>query len=664
MASTTAARKGLAVSTSVLDSLVLEYMTSEGLIDFTDEALQQREIDEASRAKEAVALLRRCHAVRREVNAGRVEEAISMVEDMRSGIMKDQRLLYVMKTRKFLELLRPGTEEARKAALECLRKEVTPLAEVAYPEAYGEYKQTVIALAIGEREAGVHPAAKELWATHKRSDTAAMLSRTARQAAGLSYSQLSLILRYLVFVHGMLKEQNPGASELLADDRTNNQTIANLLGSAREPPPLPTDGPQTFLEADIQALKEAVQLTRHEAVQGLKHTHGDVSKAFTNELAALDLDVSLVDGLVQTYALQRELVQTSPSEGANAPAETDWDMEIDVVGLGSSPKTDVTTGYDRDGYSSPPKKIRRWLGRETDSQAQTPPTANQQQPRRRLPQVQPAPPGIRTFAPNSKHEQVMSIREQLEAGQFEEAMGSIGELAPGFLEANTDAAYMLLTARFYTMAADGKVQEAVPFARSHLAPLVKDNAARTDLMKNALADALLPAASGGALRSCINCSSISATITEALEIALGLQEPQLVQLLRVLLDSHKAWYRRQRCDDPFDSLLGLDKLKAAPGLAPPFTMLTGRRPVDADPAASSGSQASPDPEDLIEDEYEVDIMGLDGDAGAQQAQHASDDEEAAILLIMEFTGLGRPAAMDLLADSGGDAQTVLANLYQ
>ncbi len=31
--------------------------------------------------------------------------------------LQDQRLLYVMKTRKFLELLRPGTEEARKAAL-------------------------------------------------------------------------------------------------------------------------------------------------------------------------------------------------------------------------------------------------------------------------------------------------------------------------------------------------------------------------------------------------------------------------------------------------------------------------------------------------------------------------------------------------------------------
>ena len=86
--------------------------------------------------------------------------------------------------------------------------------------------------------------------------------------------------------------------------------------------------------------------------------------------------------------------------------------------------------------------------------------------------------------------------------------------------------------------------------------------------------------------------------------------------------------------------------------------------MNADAAASSGAQASPNPEDFMEDEYEVDIVGVDGDAGTQQAQHADDDEEAAILLIMEFTGLGRPAAMELLADSDGDAQTVLANLYQ
>ena len=34
-------------------------------------------------------------------------------------------------------------------------------------------------------------------------------------------------------------------------------------------------------------------------------------------------------------------MQTCTPEGAAAPAETDWDMEIDVVGLGSSPKTGI-----------------------------------------------------------------------------------------------------------------------------------------------------------------------------------------------------------------------------------------------------------------------------------------------------------------------------------
>ena len=36
------------MSSSVLDSLVLEYVTSEGLIDLTDESLLQREVDEVS----------------------------------------------------------------------------------------------------------------------------------------------------------------------------------------------------------------------------------------------------------------------------------------------------------------------------------------------------------------------------------------------------------------------------------------------------------------------------------------------------------------------------------------------------------------------------------------------------------------------------------------
>ena len=63
---------------------------------------------------------------------------------------------------------------------------------------------------------------------------------------------------------------------------------------------------QVFREADIQALKEAMQLTRQEAIQALKHTAGNVSKAFINELSAFDLRLDIVDDLVRNYAAQRQ----------------------------------------------------------------------------------------------------------------------------------------------------------------------------------------------------------------------------------------------------------------------------------------------------------------------------------------------------------------------
>jgi len=52
-------------------------------------------------------------------------------------------------------------------------------------------------------------------------------------------------------------------------------------------------------------------------------------------------------------------------------------------------------------------------------------------------------------------------------------------------------------------------------------------------VQNALADALIPAGPGQDLRMCINRESIAARVEEALEVSLGLHEPQLVQLLRV-----------------------------------------------------------------------------------------------------------------------------------
>ena len=55
-------------------------------------------------------------------------------------------------------------------------------------------------------------------------------------------------------------------------------------------------------EADIQGLKEAAQLTRHEAVDALRHAGGDAQQAFLNEVDAMHLNEAVVDALVHEYA--------------------------------------------------------------------------------------------------------------------------------------------------------------------------------------------------------------------------------------------------------------------------------------------------------------------------------------------------------------------------
>lgn len=64
----------------------------------------------------------------------------------------------------------------------CLRRELAPLALNAYPEAYGELKRSLLLLVYGQHEEGTPVRAE--WSPRSRSDLAAMLSRTLRQATG------------------------------------------------------------------------------------------------------------------------------------------------------------------------------------------------------------------------------------------------------------------------------------------------------------------------------------------------------------------------------------------------------------------------------------------------------------------------------------------------
>lgn len=64
-----------------------------------------------------------------------------------------------------------------------------------------------------------------------------------------------------------------------------------------------------------------------------------------------------------------------------------------------------------------------------------------------------------------------------------QAMERIERLVPSFLGENPDVAFMLITARFYQIAAGGNMQAAIAFSRANMTPLAHNNAVRTELLK-------------------------------------------------------------------------------------------------------------------------------------------------------------------------------------
>lgn len=80
--------------------------------------------------------------------------------------------------------------------------------------------------------------------------------------AGLSYSKLSLILRYLALTYRMLKEAAPDAPELKASDPEIEFIVDHLLGTEREPPPFPAGGPRVrhFIQLFIGWLSDHISL--------------------------------------------------------------------------------------------------------------------------------------------------------------------------------------------------------------------------------------------------------------------------------------------------------------------------------------------------------------------------------------------------------------------
>ena len=65
------------------------------------------------------------------------------------------------------------------------------------------------------------------------------------------------------------------------------------------------DAWQAVDEASVQHLREAVWLSRQQAVDSLRHTRGDLAAALRQELAAFGMETAMLRRLALEYAVYR-----------------------------------------------------------------------------------------------------------------------------------------------------------------------------------------------------------------------------------------------------------------------------------------------------------------------------------------------------------------------
>lgn len=228
---------------------------------------------------------------------------------------------------------------------------------------------------------------------------------------------------------------------------------------------------------------------------------------------------------------------------------------------------------------------------------------------------------------------------------------------------------------------------ALQLARSQLTPLADAHPELLPALKASMAlllpgplSLLSPAgaagdsqqAAGGSRGSEDYSSKLLSQLLPLLQSKLGVEPPPLVKLLRVLLTGHKAWFRVQRCQDPFAAALGLSKLlqvdsPAAAGEAP--AAAADGAATGATTTATRGGRAGDSPVDgAAAGSGGVALGGLSGgliDAEMLDTEDGEglDFDEAEVLQVMEVLELPRATALELLAEHGGDAQSVILQVF-
>ncbi|RCV42863.1 hypothetical protein SETIT_9G249500v2 [Setaria italica] len=609
---------------------------------------------------------------RRALEAGDVDAALALLRVHAPAALADHRLLFHLHKQRFVELVRRGTEADRDAALDCLRTALAPCALDAYPEAYEEFKHIMLVL-IYDKDDQFSPVVNE-WSIKRRFELAGLLSSILRAQLQAYDPILSMTLRYLISIHKVYCTHQ-GISSPLSD------LTERLLFEDRDPPVVPQEcslEAPPFDEVDVQALAHAVELTRQGAVDSLKFAKGDLYQAFQNELCRMKLDVTLLDKLVHEYCIYRGIVEGGShvlpgtadlkcSQNNYVNNETQLECEMTNNQNGDCSTSDITRD---DSWSRRLRRVRsstsgqrrrkRWRGRVDDLDYACEALLDVNKHDSLSPALDMDEDTVveqQDLVANSntsdtknmedqKYEVVLEMQDLTRKGMASKVVEEISSIDPDFFQQNPVLLFQLKQVEFLKLVAAGEHVAALKVASTHLGPLAATNQALLKPLKETLVTLIKP---NGDVLNAVSLPVLASSLQVAMSRRLGIEEPQLMKIVRAAIHTHTEWFKLQMCKDRFEHFLKIDSLKE---VDPPVGSCS--MPKDhTDECGNGSSQITTCSSGKVPDE---------GSSPQVSSEVACD--ESAILKVMEFLALPRADAIQLLMQYNGNAETVIQHIFQ
>lgn len=595
-------------------------------------------------------------------------------------------------------------------AIECVRGALAPCALDAYPEAYEEFKHVLLALIFHENDQ-TSPVANE-WSEKQRFDLAGLLCSILRAFLRAYDPLFSMTLRYLISIHkvycfrqGVSSPISDLTERLLFDDR---DPPATPQGSLYEAPPFDEVDIQALahaVELTRQGAVDSLRFAKGDLFQAFQNElcrrrldvsmldnlvheycvyRGIVDGSIRPSSAANLANSSSRDGSVNLECGNCRLsdgetsvnnVDAEGAQGTNVDSACMQaiDVEMRVASEVTSSHEDCSTSdtnhlqtssrrLRRSRYHSDGRRRKRWRGR-VDWSEFTHDASSSAAHKRELISLAVDGGGnkvgeewvanslsslesVHSFEDN-KFEVVLEMKELADKGLASEVVEEVNAMDPDFFSQNPVLFFQLKQVEFLKFVNEGNLAMALKVASTYLGPLAASNQALLKPLKETLLALLDP--SEAAAAKGFPLSALATSLQVAIGRKLGIEEPQLMKIMRATLHTHNEWFKLQMCKDRFEELLKIDRLKEVH--LPVKNDATSKSHVDD--CTHGSSQTTICSSSKLED----------GSSPSQVSSTENVCDEGAILKVMEFLALPRADAIHLLMQNNGNAEAVIQQIF-